>query len=968
MTIFNTLNWRRYGILCLLSCAVLAFSGCSDRRSEQLRAEGDTLRSLDRLDAAREAYENAAEANPDNPMAQLGLARCSAAEGKTDEALALFRKAFTMDAAFGEAYLQANVEAIRMLEGVDRIDEALSLSDEFAKQVPKEGGTLRGVILMKMGRSDEAIQALKGLSETYPDSEEIRLNLGAAYFKAGKAQEAETLFRVLADGSPGVSVAAHMGLIDVYRAQGRVKEMVGEFFLLTKARPEDLEIRLGYARSLMIAGEQEKAEVAARAVLEQDPESAWANYIIGFYKVEAGSYDEAKAFLEQAARVLPDEGEIMNLLAYAASGGTAPRKKVAARVGAELSSAVESVTWQGLWKQAALNRLLANRDMYLAEGGDEARETLVLAALFTYQAALAKELADGLPETSQVRGYIDAFLSKDVSVIAAHFEGWKAEKSDTPEARAVAVLRDNALGFAMVSGGSREKGLSVFLFCLERWPDHGVALFNISQVFRRLRQPMIAAQNLQRLIGMYPENIDAHQMHYTALREGRAFDAARRAAEASYTLFPDEKWSHLYLCQAYLDTGEPALALQWLGRATSQFPDDPELQSILGRVLVRVGDCEQATTVLKAISTTAPAILSARSTLLALCRVQDGDWAGAMKIANGLSAANRSPSLALIMAAGLAQAGEQEAARGALVPEGGQGVVAGRYGMMLSAALGGEVPLLKEEEREWAAAMGADQSLLSAYATVVALQLADLNDAAWDFYQEHLGSRDPNVALAQLAFRSLGRGDSIEDAGDLARAVASALPKDSRVWIGLSRVLNSLGDTEGEAEAINKALEVGPRVPEALFRHASQMERAGNVDAAVADYLTLVDVMPDNAAANNNLAYTLLLAGGRDEEALKYAVIASEKLPNDAGVRHTLGLAQMRTGNLEESRTNLERAAQIDPANPTIMFDYGRLLVELGKKEEAQKRIRYALAMSRNAGLDFPQLEEAEALLQTLSE
>ena len=186
--------------------------------------------------------------------------------------------------------------------------------------------------------------------------------------------------------------------------------------------------------------------------------------------------------------------------------------------------------------------------------------------MFTYQAERAWELASGLPESSPVRGFVDAFRTKDPNVIGEYFKSWETEDDEA------LLLRHNALAFSMVAGGSREKGLGVFLFCLDQWPDHGVALFNIAQVFRRLNQPMVAAQNLQRLIGMYPANIDAHQMHYTALREGKSFDAARRAAEASYTVFPDERWSHLYLCQAYLDSGELALARQLLDRTISGRP------------------------------------------------------------------------------------------------------------------------------------------------------------------------------------------------------------------------------------------------------------------------------------------------------------------------------------------------------------------------------------------------------------
>ncbi len=950
---------KQWGLPCLLCSIMFVAVGCSDRRSEQARVAGDVFRDTDRIADARASYQAALEANPDNAMAKIGLARCAGLEGNLDEALALYRDTIALDPSLDEAY----VEPVRLLVDADRLEDALALSVEYAAQSSEQGGTLRGVILTRMGRTDEAIEELSQLAASFPESQEVSLNLGAALLKSGKIDEAERVFKELVESGSPISMAAHMGLVDVYRAQGRVDELVAQFSALSEARPEDVGIKLGYARSLLLADRMEEAEGLAREILVVEPTSGWANYIIGYQKSQSGEFEEAAEFLTLAARALPEVAEIKSLLAFAESGGTAapvePEAPVAPTPAQEVMAG--PVTWEGLWKQAALNRLIAGREGFLGEGGVAARQVLTLAALFTFNAPLSQELAAELPDGNPVRGYVDAFFSKDAAKVAAHFELWKAEEADE------ILMRDNALGFAMVSGGSREQGLSAFLYCLERYPDHGVALFNISQVFRRLRQPMIAAQNLQRLIAMYPENIDAHQMHYAALREGASFDAARRAAEASYTLFPEEKWSHIYLCQAYLDTGEPALALQWLDRATNLFPKDPELQSILGQVLVRMGDCTQATEVLEAISTTAPAIMQARASMLAVCRVLDGDWPGAVSIAKAIPVDQRGDSLALILTAGMVQAGDTAAARDALNLGDSRPLAGGPFfGKLIAGALGDDTTSMAEEERGWSERMAADPSLLTAYAAVVAMLNGSLNDVAWSYYQENLAGQSAHLALAQVAYRCLSEADAIENVSELAQGIAESMPNEPRSWLGLANIHKALDDGEGEASAVKKALEVGPRYPEAIFRHAALMEQNGEYLKAVEDYRTLVEVAPESGAAHNNLAYTLLLAGGNDEEALKHAAIAAEKRPRDAGVLHTVGLAQMRTGNLEEAEKNLRRATEIDPANPTIMYDFGRLLAEQGMKPEAAKRVRYALAMSRNAGLDFPQLEEAETFLDTL--
>ena len=54
----------RHMSLCALCCVVLLAAGCSGRRSEQYRGEGDTELKLGNIDEARAAYQKSAETNP----------------------------------------------------------------------------------------------------------------------------------------------------------------------------------------------------------------------------------------------------------------------------------------------------------------------------------------------------------------------------------------------------------------------------------------------------------------------------------------------------------------------------------------------------------------------------------------------------------------------------------------------------------------------------------------------------------------------------------------------------------------------------------------------------------------------------------------------------------------------------------------------------------------------------------------
>ncbi|MBL7645947.1 MAG: tetratricopeptide repeat protein [Candidatus Hydrogenedentes bacterium] len=944
--------------LCVLCCAVLLAAGCSGRRSEQYRGEGDTLFTLGRLDEAKAAYQKSAETNPENPMAQLGLARCAFKGGDIELALTFFEKARTLNPALPESY----TEPVMHLVDLQRTDDALAIAEAFLKVAPEKGGLLHSAVLLKADRTADAITELENLGKQFPESSDVKLNLGVAYAQGGKNDEAVALLKEVSQGASPVSTAAHLALIEVYQSQGKVAELLAEFESLAAALPDDGGIQTGHARALLLAGKTEEAEAKARKILEKDPAAGWANYVVGAVKLSQSAFEEAVPFLESAATALPEEKAVSALLAQAKSGKL-PSEVETAPVAAPAAIArnPESLTWRDLWKQAALKRLVSNRDTYLAEGGNEVREVLVLSALFTQDVGLARELSGALPAESRVGQFFKAMDSRDPKVVTALFEEWK------PEAPEELILRDNALGFAMASGAARGQALSLFLFTLERFPDNMVALYNIAQVFRSVRQPIIAAQQLQRLIVQYPENIDAHQMLYSALREGGAFEPARKAAEASYTLFPEERWSFLYLGQAYLDTGEPELALQVLNRASGLFEGDPEIELAKGGIHARLGDCAQTRAVLEGITSTAPRIIADRANLLALCALQEGDWATVGTLADAADPAFWPESLRVMKTLSALQADNVDGAVAALTVPGADQPAAGKLGLIFTSALGVAVEGLNDDEQAWASTLGADRELMLAYGATLALQMGRLYNASWASYEKNLAGRTPHLAIAQLAIAALQFGDKVDGAKEKGQAIVDTVAADPRAWIAYAELLKSLGDAEGEAQSMEKAIATGADSPEVWSRNGAMLEKKKDYKGAAESYRKLVALQPENAPAANNLAYMLLMAGGNDEEALKFATAAQEKVPNNPGILHTLGLAQMRTGDLEASRTTLGRAAEIDPANPTISFDFGRVLMKLGDKEKAKERIRYSLGISARAGLEFPEQAEAESLLTELN-
>ncbi len=169
-------SWRM-GAICVACLGLLMLAGCSDRRSEQQRGEGDVRFEKGRIEEAKQAYQQAAETNPDNPMAQLGLARCAVVENEIESALALYAKTRELNPNQEEAYM----EPVRILAEGGQIDDALALAETYAGLAPEKGGLLYSAVLLKAKRIPEAAARLEALREQYPNSPEVLLNLSVAY-------------------------------------------------------------------------------------------------------------------------------------------------------------------------------------------------------------------------------------------------------------------------------------------------------------------------------------------------------------------------------------------------------------------------------------------------------------------------------------------------------------------------------------------------------------------------------------------------------------------------------------------------------------------------------------------------------------------------------------------------------------------------------------------------------------------
>jgi len=944
------------GLLLLACCGITLMTGCGERRSEQHRLEGDAYLKLQKVNEAADAYHKAEVANPNNALAKVGLGRCYLVQQRYEEALEQFKNAYELDPSLDPAYADAVTTLLKM----SRINDAIEVAQRYAAASPELGGVLHGFILTRAGRAAEATTLLTGLRDKFPDSVDIRINLATALLALEQPDKAEQELKAVLDTIDPKSIAARMVLSDVYRAQGKTEASTAELRKLLEENPSDPGIKLAFARSLAYGSKTDEAQNLAQEVLQQDPGSAWANYVLGSCLVDKRKYAEALPYLQAAEQALPGQPEVSHRLAVARASaqGKAPVVQEApAPTPASAAAPVEPAPnedWRVLWQRACLLTLLRQREALLAKDDRDLRETMVVAALVTRSFPLVKQIAQGLPESSPIRAAVDVMEKGNAQEILKQFEGWQ-EKEESGQ-----ILRENAFGVALARIGSRARALQLLAKCYQTWPDNAVSLYNMAHMFQEAGMSEFAAKTLQRVIARYPQNIDAYVLLPAILREGNMLPEARSAAEAAYNLFPTSKEVALNLCQAYIDTKGLDMAKRVLGRAIETHPDDAVLKVQQAVLQLQSGQPEEAIKTLEPLSV--PANLSVRAELVrAFSSALLGQWDTVSPRVSAADANTVSLPLRLLLAAAQVKTNRNEdAAKTLSAGETSRSAFEERARDIALQALGGSRAALAKSDQDLADALKKDAPALGEYLLGSACQEAQLNDAALNVFrklQEKLGY---HPQLVRSIFSTLTRAQLVANPKDEGQAVVRQFETSPVAWIGLAGLMRSINDTEGERQALAKAAEVGPDEPEVWFQQGLFCERQKDMKGATDAYRRLAELRPDDPTANNNTAYCLLVTGGDLKEALSRAEKAKEKLPTNSSVLHTLGVAQLRSGNLGESRKNLSTALELRPGDPTLLLDYGLLLKAENRPDDAKRHIELALRYADQLGLDFPRRAEAE--------
>jgi tetratricopeptide (TPR) repeat protein len=122
------------------------------------------------------------------------------------------------------------------------------------------------------------------------------------------------------------------------------------------------------------------------------------------------------------------------------------------------------------------------------------------------------------------------------------------------------------------------------------------------------------------------------------------------------------------------------------------------------------------------------------------------------------------------------------------------------------------------------------------------------------------------------------------------------------------------------------------RSPQDLLKEATELQQAGKLDEAIADYRQILQMYPDAAPVRSNLGAALARSGRYSDAILEYNRALSKQ--PDPHVRLNLAIAYYKTMQLQKAADNLLKLRQEMPADVQVVTLLADCYLRLGRNKD----------------------------------
>jgi tetratricopeptide (TPR) repeat protein len=435
--------------------------------------------------------------------------------------------------------------------------------------------------------------------------------------------------------------------------------------------------------------------------------------------------------------------------------------------------------------------------------------------------------------------------------------------------------------------------------------------------------PDDAVRTVQALADLNRDTTGLRRLGMALLDRGEP-ETARALLERTVQIDPGDAEAQGALGEALEALGRPVDAEAAYGRALERDPDSREVLLRAGRLALRSGSEPRARAYLDRLASLD--IGPEQSLRIALTWLSAGKPAPAIRVLEQARAGSDDPRLLLAL-----------------------GLVQGKVGRWADAAKSyGQVPIgaagWKDAvvQRGLALARAGDPTAERATAEALKQAPGDVTlEAGHAAVLEALGQPGRAEQFLQARIRVSGSTELVT---------------------ALSQIFSRTGAHAEAAAVLTEALKAHPRDEDLLYAMGAVLERSGATQQALARMRELLEVNPQNAAAMNFIGYTLAEHGEQLEEAERMVRRALAIHPDSGAYLDSLGWVQFHRGDVVRAASTLERAAELEPDEPTILEHLGDAYGGVSRRDAAVGAYRRALEAMRTT--DDPTARERSAIVE----
>ena len=910
-----------------------SLTGCAPQDPAAVLAEAEQRFAAGDYRTATILVQNVLQLDVDNVGGRVLLGRLSLEAGNAAEAIEQFERAANRGAA---GTLLAVPLATAFTQNNQPERALAALDDVPADARDAEFWLARGRALLAARAFDDAAEALQTAREQGGDTAPLLVELARLSALRGDTASAESLLE-RAIGADPMNAEAHVLLGVIVTEAGRLEQGAGEFAAAAdvytnrfqSARAGSVLLRLVQVQ--LALNEIDAATETAKRLSSAIPNAAFADYANGLVAFRRGDFDETIRLLREAVAKAPSQPEFLALLGAAHLGagnyGQAEQQFLTILSDNPADPAANRLLAETRVRQQRPRAALETLKFFESADVESDLGLLLLQAAARLQ---NNESEAALPYLEQAHDLSPGNQAVLLQLLQTYLALGRTADADELLRSSGALTTDEGYAASLAvliarlqADGADAARAYVAALASDRPADPRPRM--LAAVLEQLsgNRPR-ARENLEAAIALDAAFVPARMALASLLAEEDRLADAERELLAVTEANPENVDALMSLAQLAARRSDQNAAENYLLRA-ARASEVPAPRLALARLYLLRGDVARAEAQLAGVSVepATPDLLVTRG-MVALAKNDAGAAVELLRSAWEQSA-NR-PSVALLYADAQAAAGDPAGARATLAA---------------AAEASPSVPELR-------AALGLAELRLGDSAE--ALRIAQA-------LQVEFGQRAIGFALE-------GRLRMVERRYDeAARAYTLAYDRE-HTWqlLGSAVAAMRLRDPSStSAVALLRAwLEGAPGDVNARLLLAEVWQGAGNVEEALREYASVIELDPRNVVALNNAAWFAHDLGRA--EALDYARRAAELAPDSAPALDTLGWILTRENRAADGLPYLTKAAQLAPQALEIRYHLAVAQADLGQADAARETLQALLAEPGT----FELRGAAQELLRTL--